>query len=307
MPKSFVPLILKKLFVKAKKISNFIFLFMPKFDPIMFVEDDKLETPSIGIWGLQKYKLMGMYCNIFTTGMKNAWEQLVYIDLFAAAGYARVRDDGKILKTSSLIAASTPDKFTKYIICEENKDYISALESRFKKEFPQLDAEFISGDSNRNVDYIKSKIPNSGKALTFCFVDPFSLNLEFETIRRISMIGRVDFLILLALPLDGKRNFHNYIDDESEKIDRFIASKTWREPFRNGKIPQKDFMKYIAERYDENMSKLGYVVNPNLKYQVRSDNTNIPLYYLAFYSKNEKGNDFYSKIEKYQTTQLKLF
>jgi three-Cys-motif partner protein len=278
-----------------------------KFDPIQYVDNDNLVLPEIGIWGLQKYKLLGDYCNIFTSGMKNNWEQLIYIDLFAGAGYAKIKDENRVLLTSALIAASIPHKFTKYIVSEFDKNKMDALKRRVERQAQDLNIAFVEGDSNRNVDTIISHIPKDSNALRFCFVDPYSLNLEFETIRKIASVGKVDFLILLALPMDGKRNFHNYIQDESDKIDRFIGNSEWRGPFRKGEIRQQDFIKYLADAYDKNMSGLGYVVNPALKYQVKNDEANLPLYYLAFYSKNERGNDFYKKIEKYQSVQLKMF
>lgn len=280
---------------------------MKRFDPIEYVAPDNLITPEIGMWGLQKYKLMGAYCDIFTTGMKNLWEQLVYIDLFAGAGYAKLKTDGKILRTSSLIAASVPNKFTKYIVSEFEPEKLSALRKRITREQEGISVRYIEGDSNKNVTQIINEMPKEKNALQFCFVDPFSLNLEFETIKKIAEVGRVDFLILLALQMDGKRNFHNYIKEQSDKIDRFIGSNNWRKPFLDGKIPQKNFIKFLADSYDNNMQKLGYIVDPHLKYQVKNDDANLPLYYLAFYSKNQRGNDFYQKIEKYQNVQLKMF
>lgn len=280
---------------------------MKQFDPIEFVGPDGLITPEIGTWGLQKYKLMGAYCDIFTKGMKNSWEQLVYIDLFAGAGYAKLKADGKVLRTSSLIAASVPNKFTKYIVGEFEPEKLHALKTRINREQENLPVEYIEGDSNKNVDLIIEKMPKERNALQFCFVDPFSLNLEFKTIEKIASVGKVDFLILLALQMDGKRNFHNYIREESNKIDRFIGNTSWRQPFRDGKIPQRGFIKYLADSYDKNMKRLGYIVDPHLKYQVKNDDANLPLYYLAFYSKHMRGNDFYQKIEKYQKIQLKMF
>ncbi len=282
---------------------------MAKFDPIIHVEDDGMSTPEIGVWGLQKYKLMGAYCDIFTSGMKNNWEQLIYIDLFAGSGYAKIKDDNKILKTSSLIAASIATPFTKYVISEFDKSKIDALQTRFDREYKDLSNKtvFIQGDSNKNIDRIIEEIPKESNALRFCFVDPFSLNLEFETIKKVAAIGRVDFLILLALQMDAKRNFHNYINQQSDKIDKFIGNVSWREPFRKGEIAQHKFIQFLADSYDKNMQQLGYIVNPNLKYRVKNNEANLGLYYLAFYSKNERGNDFYQKVEKYQTIQTKLF
>lgn len=274
---------------------------MANFNPIINVNDDGLCIPEIGNWGIRKYQLLGGYCDIFTTGMKYHWKQLVYIDLFAGAGYAKIKGEEKIIKTSPLIASETPTKFTKYILCEADQIKIEALKKRFFREPHELfkNAYFLQGDSNQNIDKIVKEIPRNNDVLGFCFVDPFSLNLEFQTIKKIAGTGRVDFLILLALPMDGKRNFHNYIQKESKKIDRFIDNNNWREPFEKGLIPQQNFMKFLADSFDKNMKSLGYVVDTRLKYQVKTHDNNLPLYYLAFYSKHERGNDFYKKIEKY--------
>ncbi len=280
---------------------------MKRFDPIIYTPNDGLVTPEIGPWGLKKYKLMGSYCDIFTTGMRYNWKQLVYIDLFAGAGYAKLKNEDKFIKTSALVAAATPHKFTKYIICEQDEEKISALQHRFQRDYSNLNVDFVKGNSNENIDQIIQLVPKENDALRFCFVDPFSLNLEFETIRKIAAIGRVDFLILLALQMDGKRNFHNYVRDESTKIDKFLGNENWRLPFKNGEIHQRDFMKYLSDCYDANMASLGYKVVPELKYEVRNDDANLPLYYLAFYSKNERGNDFYKKVDDYLDIQRKLF
>jgi len=280
---------------------------MKGFDPITFVNPDGLTTPEIGMWGLKKYKLFGAYCNIFTSGMKLKWNQRVYIDLFAGAGVAKIKNDGRVLETSALIASGLPNKFTKYIICEENQDNFSALKSRFiNKTENTLNCEFVQGDSNRNVDKIIDLIPKESSTLNFCFVDPFSLNIEFETIKKIASTRKVDFLILLALQMDANRNLVYYIDEESDKVDKFIGNKNWREPFRNGGIPKKDFIKYLADAYDSNMSSIGYKVNPNLKFKIENT-VNMPIYYLAFYSKSDVGNDFYKKVETMQNNQGKLF
>ena len=82
--------------------------------------------------------------------------------------------------------------------------------------------------------------------------------------------------------------------------------KNWREAFeKNGTNNKKDFVKFLAEQYQENMVKLGYLENP-LMHQIRSSEKNLPLYYLSFYSKHKRGIDFFKKIEKYCTPQLKI-
>jgi three-Cys-motif partner protein len=280
-----------------------------KFSPIIPVENDGLYIPEVGSWADQKHKLVGGYCEIFTTGMKNLWDELVYIDLFAGAGYARIKDTNKIRMSSALIAMSVSRKFDKYILCEEDEKCFTALKTRVEKYYPELNVEYIRGDSNKNIIEIINAIPKHSterKVLRFCFVDPFSLNLKFLTIDRLANVGKIDFLILLALYMDANRNLFNYISENSTKVDDFINDISWREPFKTGKLPLKDFIKFIADRYDLNMKQLGYI-EPVKKHLIRIDDIRVPLYYLAFYSKHERGNDFYKKVEKYLSTQQSLF
>jgi len=236
------------------------------------------------------------------------WDNLVYIDLFASAGVSKLVDNQKLIKTSSLIAASVPNKFNKYIVCEEIKELIDALEKRVglynKEDINKF--EFIKGDCNKKVDKIISSIPD-GKTLNFCFVDPYNFDIEFETIKKLASGGRkIDFLILIATHMAGHRNYHNYMKDENSTIEKFINNKNWRIPFKNGEKTIKDFGNFLAESYDENMKQIGYIIEPKLKCQIKT-NDGHTLYYLAFYSKNQLGNEFYKKIEIYQNPQLKLF
>ncbi|HEU5168028.1 MAG TPA: three-Cys-motif partner protein TcmP [Chitinophagaceae bacterium] len=281
-----------------------------KFNPIIAVNDDGLRLPDpVGSWSEKKYSLMGGYCEIFNAGIKNKFINRVFIDLFAGAGYAPIKDKRKILKSSSLIALSIPTPFTKYIFCEMDKEKLAALEIRAKREHTEKDMIFIPGDSNQTIDTVINEIKKLGPStISFSFVDPFSLNLHFETIEKLSKVGRIDFLILLALMMNANRNVHNFIDEESKVIDLFIKKPNWRETFLKGETRREDFIKFIADVYDQNMLDLGYKVkNEGLKPKVDADEYNLSLYYLAFYSKSPLGNKFFSEIQKYHIDQQTLF
>ena len=71
----------------------------------------------VGEWSEKKYSLMGGYSEIFNAGIKNKFNNRIYIDLFAGAGYAPLKNKNKILKSSALISLSIPTPFTKYIFC----------------------------------------------------------------------------------------------------------------------------------------------------------------------------------------------
>ncbi|MBI1770011.1 MAG: three-Cys-motif partner protein TcmP [Bacteroidetes bacterium] len=281
---------------------------MNKFNPQIEVAPDGLHTPTVRQWSLEKYKLVGSYCDIFTSGMKNKWDQLVYIDLFAGAGYAKIKETGKTYKNSALLAMSIPSPFTKYILCEQDNERFEALETRVKRDFSHLNCELIKGDSNQNYTKVVKAIPSFKKGntlLPFCFVDPYSLNLNFATIKSLSS-GLMDFLILQALHMDANRNFESYIKDENTRISEYLGVNTWRELFeKDGAKYRKDFVKFLADQYQEQMEKLGFQKAKHM-HQIRSNEKNLPLYYLSFYSKNPRGVDFFKKVQQRVTGQQGL-
>jgi len=273
---------------------------MNKFNPQIEVTSDGHHTPTVRQWSLEKYRLVGSYCDIFTMGMKHKWDQLVYVDLFAGAGYAKIKETGKIYRNSALLAMSIPNPFTKYILCEQDDERFAALESRVKRDFSHLNCELIKGDSNRNIAKVIQAIPPFKKGntlLPFCFVDPYSLNLNFVTIQALGK-GLMDFLILQALHMDANRNFDSYIKDENTRIAEYLGLQDWRNLFeKDGAKYRKDFVKFLADQYQEQMSQLGYQKAKHM-HQIRSNEKNLPLYYLSFYSKNPRGIDFFKKVQE---------
>jgi three-Cys-motif partner protein len=278
------------------------------FDPLINVTDDGLLIPEVRRWSLEKYKLVGSYCDIFSTGMKNLWEQRIYIDLFAGAGFSKISETGKIYKSSALIAMSIPNPFTKYILCEQDTERYEALKVRVERDYSHLNCEILNCDSNSNVEQIIAAIPeyNKGdKLLSFCFVDPFSLNLHFSTIRRLAN-KFMDFLILQALHMDANRNFDNYNKEENQKISNYLGLENWREIFeKDGCLNRKDFVKFLADQYQLQMAKLNYIPAKNM-HQVHSTEKKLPLYYLSFYSRHKRGEDFFHKVQNRVQPQLKL-
>lgn len=280
------------------------------FNPIINVLDDELYIDEVGLWAEKKYKLVGQYCNIFTTSMKYKWNNLIYIDLFSGCGYAKIRDSKNIIKSSSLISLSIPHPFTKYIFCEKVKDRFEALKQRVERDYKNMNILTLRGDCNLIIDKVIEQIPKPSKTnsvLTFCFVDPFSIDLSFNTIKELSQY-KVDFLILLAFGMDVNRNIKIYLNEENNKIDNFLGNNEWRTKFNESILSNNNsgLLKFLADEYQNNMKRLGYLKN-NEFHQIRSTDKNLPLYHLAFFSRSDLGNKFWKVIQKYADDQERLF
>src|ERR1051326_5153063 len=83
------------------------------------VDGDGLITPDVGSSAETKYRLLALYDQLFSTGMKNKWDQRVCVDLYAGAGHSRILGTSTVFKGSPMIALTVTDPFDKYIFCEE--------------------------------------------------------------------------------------------------------------------------------------------------------------------------------------------
>jgi three-Cys-motif partner protein len=268
-------------------------------------EEDGLLTYDIGSWADDKYRRMGMYAEMFSTGMKNAWDSRVYLDLFAGPGHSRLRGSGRHYLGSPLIALSLPDRFDRYIFADTNPDAIAALRARVGRRWPATDVRFVEGDANDRVPEILGNLPATGRVLSFCFLDPYKLNIWFETVRQLAHGRNMDFLILLALYVDANRNLDLYVREESGVIDRFVGDQEWRERWDAAREQRMPFVAFLAEEYSRRMAEMGYLPMPlENMVKIRTHEKRLPLYYLAFFSRHPRGLEFWEQVRGYSTDQL---
>jgi three-Cys-motif partner protein len=151
---------------------------------LIYSEPDEFLTPRVGSWASKKYSLLALYDELFATGMKNR-KRRVYVDLFAGAGKAVIEGTERVVLGSPHIALGIPDKFDRYIFFEREDLLRSALRARVERAHPAADVHYL-GDCDVDCEAVFNLVPTRSRdpdVLTFCFVDPFSLRLKFETLR----------------------------------------------------------------------------------------------------------------------------
>lgn len=276
-------------------------------DYLIEVPDDGLLAYDVGGWAADKYRRLGMYAEIFSTGMKRQWDTRVYLDLFSGPGFARLRESGKWVLGSPLIALSVPDRFDRYILADENAAAIAVLRQRVARMLPDNEVQYLTGDANDRAADIIREIPVSGKVLSFCFLDPYKLNISFDTVRALAADRPIDFLILLALHIDANRNLDRYVQEESEVIDRFLGDSGWRDRWEAAHRKGGRFVPFLAMEYGGRMASLGYIpMSLDRMVKVRTHEKRLPLYYLAFFSRNPTGLRFWQEVLRYSDDQLRF-
>jgi three-Cys-motif partner protein len=270
---------------------------------------DGLTLPEVGSWTEDKHRLVSLYATLFSKGMKKKWGKRIYVELHAGAGYSRVRGTQRIILGSPLRALAAEQPFDKYIFCEASSKNLEALRARVQSHFPAANVAYIEGDCDEKVPDILGEIPRGSKddtVLTLCFADPYDIGLKFGTIRALS-VRFVDFLVLLAVYSDANRAYKRYVMEDAVKVDDFLGSTTWRNPWRVAEANGVLFPKFLAEEFAASMETLGYLPTPvHRMKKVRSDEKNLPLYYIALFSRHKLAHEFWDDALKYGKDQTEF-
>src|SRR2546426_6835505 len=278
-------------------------------DYFITVPTDGLPTNPIGPWAEDKYRYLGMYAEMFSTGMKNKWDRRVYLDLFSGPGYSTLRDTNRVVLGSPMIALRLPDPFDAYVFADEKAGALDALKTRAERLDRRHDVSYIPGDANAVVGDVLKEIPGEReeKTLSFCFLDPYKLNIHFDTVRRIAEGRAVDFLILLALYVDANRNVQWYEQEPNPTIDQFLGDPKWRDRWTPAAQRAESIVSFLAGEYSSRMAEIGYLpMALDDMVKVRTHDKRLPLYYLAFFSRHKTGLKFWREVLKYANDQLSL-
>jgi three-Cys-motif partner protein len=256
-------------------------------------KDDGLSSwDEVGTWTEEKLYFWHRYLEITTNAMTNNPHfpgGLVYVDLFAGAGICTLKESGRRIPGSVLIAANTNKPFTRIIACEQNREFAEACETRLLRTHIRNRCHVLKGDCNELIDKVIDLIPE--RSLTLAFIDPKGLDAKFSTIEKLAKLRRVDIVALFADAYDITRNIHIYREEPNSKLDQVLGPGSgWREKLDKLPNPQGFQRKLFAEIYmDQLKCHLGYI---EMNSQTISGN-NGPLYSLIYASNHQLGLKFW--------------
>jgi three-Cys-motif partner protein len=279
-----------------------------KNETMMGIEDGLVMNEDVGSWTAEKYRQFQLYAHQFTRGMKGKWGSLVYLDLYSGAGQSRLKTTKDILLGSPLIALSLDVKFDHHFFCEKNPEKLAALQQRVLARFPSADVKFVAGDCDDPTFGLSDSIPKG--ALTLCFVDPYGIDIRFDTIRALAQGRRIDFLCLLASRMDAGRNPHNYTKEECKKVDLLLGSESWREDWdkhKEGVAREPNLGDFICREFGRKTEGLGYMPTELHEMRPIRDDAGRLIYHLALFCKHQQAKDFWRKASTYSQPQKNLF
>ena len=279
---------------------NFFRMGEPMYDYLQPVDDGLAMRPS-GRWAEEKLDYLKRYIDVFETSMREKWERRNYIDVLSGSGKNQVRDSGKVLLGSPLLALTTRYPFTGYYFVDIEPDNIAALETRVAVSELRSQVKTYTGDCNLLVDGIVADLMKEGRnSLNLAFLDPEGLELQWRTVMQLASIRRMDLII--NYPRGGlSRTIPLYLNVEDETpIDKFFGGREWRDVVREH--PARIQHRQLLDIYKGKLSSLGYQEIKNSgelgEEPLMRNEKQAPLYHLIFASKNALGHKFWNQITK---------
>jgi len=289
-------------------------------DKYLLPEDDGLPARTFGKWTTVKLDYLQRYIGLFETSMRSKpWCARSYIDLFSGTGKFQVENQNSFHLGSALLALTTKHPFTHYFFVDESQDNIDILSKRCEKN-NNLEKRFYVGDANSRVNEVVEEIKaidrNRSKdqwtSLNLAFLDPDGLELEWETVKTLASVRKMDLIIFYSQS-GLTRNFDNCLDSETDTvIDKFFGDREWRNIYKSSKLGEAlGIHRKLIDYYKHKLTILKYVDVKDIEdgaEPVMKNSKEAPLYRLIFASKHKRGHDFWNKVIKKDVYgQSKLF
>ena len=211
-------------------------------------------TPEVGPWAREKLQALGDYLNFYTTALKKQghWvKSLTFVDAFAGSGQARLRRPApsgmesllaaidpepidqaaeEYIRGSPRVALDIPNRFSRYVFIERDAGRAAELEQLCADYSQACQIEVRRGSAQDEIEaLLQGNLGRTGH-LAVVFLDPFGMQISWETIERLAATKRVEVIINFALGMAIQRLLTRSTELRPgwrETLDRFFGSPDW--------------------------------------------------------------------------------
>lgn len=218
------------------------------------------------------------------------------------------RDAQTFLQGSAQIALQTRPRFNKYFFIEKEESRFNELQ-RLKDKFPEVaeDIILVNADCNAYLqDLCLNRTWRSNRAVLF--LDPFGMQVEWQTIEAIAGTKAIDLWLLFPLGVAVNRLLRRdgRIDETlRKKLDTLFGTTDWFDAFYQTETTPTLFGEEARLRKVVNLEQIGQYFVARLKRVFAGvaekplplyNSRNNPLYLLCFAAGNPRGADLAVKI-----------
>ncbi len=269
-----------------------------------------------GDWTEEKLERVRKYLVAYATIMNRYHYKFAYIDAFAGTGYRTLKTEGQdtglmfpelaaqdtvdFLDGSARIALQVEPSFNRYIFIEKDERRFAELE-RLKDDFPALADRILleRADANAYIQNLCTK-RNWTQHRAVLFLDPFGMQVSWDTIKAIAATEAIDLWYLFPLGIGVNRLLKsdgNIPDAWRRKLDEIFGDTGWYDVFyRVSKVQGLLYEQEIVEKAGFEEIARYFVARLRTVFPGVAENPlplcnakNNPLFLLCFASGNAKG------------------
>lgn len=278
-----------------------------------------------GSWTEEKLEMIKKYLVAYATIMNQKKFKFAYVDAFAGTGYRETKKSGKknaeeMLFTDSLtgdepqefmdgsatIALKTKPEFDKYIFIEKNPERFAKLE-QLKTDSSEKSDQIIlvNEDANKYLQKFCKADWKGHRAVVF--LDPFGMQVTWQTLTAIANTKAIDLWILFPLgsgvsrllkrdgeiPQTWKEKLNNLFGEDGW-YDEFYQKSQQTSLFADEKLEKVADFNSIADYFVRRLKTIfPHVHDKPLRLMNSKD---VPLFLLCFAAGNDKGGKVALKI-----------
>lgn len=224
-----------------------------------------------GDWTRVKLDTLEKYLDIYTTAMKNQRSNFHYVDAFAGTGQRDGEDDPthslikeiETLKGSATRALECKHPFDHYHFNDTNPHHVKALRE-LAAQHPDKNVNVTQEDANVFVQQFCRDMRPMDRAIIF--LDPYSSELEWSTLKAIRKTEKVDLWLLFPIstllrvtPRNGPR------DEWGGAIERMLGTSDWKELYEEQPLTMDLFGEHREEVRRQDYKKVVDFVTTHLR------------------------------------------
>ena len=143
------------------------------------------------------------------------------------------------------------------------------------------------------------------RTAVFCVCDPFSLDISFATLDRLTDFG-FSLLIPFTFVLNDRINYHYYLTNSREKVKKFLGGNQSVERLEKDLESNVQFYKRLVRIHENSLLANGLNASTSV-HKLDSGLMEMPMYYFGFFSKQFSAKAIQQEVESSRQIQYTLF
>lgn len=269
-----------------------------------FFSDDGFAVTAAEPWIKEKLQVIQLYLRTLLQHLAGRSGETVLLDLAAGNGLYSLGSSRELFPGTPLVSLASGLPFSKFIFCERDVAQAGVLKVRVNKYFRDRNVLILEGP--RSAERIRMFVPQGReRPAGICLVDTFSIDIPFAMLDDLSEMG-FSFLVVFALPLSDELDYAYYLEEEREKLRRFLGGYKDPEKIERDLAGNLQFYRRMVASFQNSMTALG-MDSALASHKLDSGLMELPQYTIGLFSRQVDCRSVHEVVNSCRHIQFHLF